>query len=298
MKLAHFSDVHIGAGAATSDARAFCRMIDHAIGNGAEHLLIGGDLVDRGNVMDAKPVRDHLARRGFLHPDRLSIVPGNHDIWPIGHSALESPAAFASVMVRKLKAHATGSNDPAQDNLEALVDLFSEAFDGAETFYSDLPLPCVKQVGPIRLGLLDTTSHSLFTHAQGRFAPAEGRWLKRALGEREGPSILLMHHWPFPWTAVDSAELPGAVHFLADTLGLDLEALCDVNFEDLAAVRRFIRTGNFDAVLCGHMHEGDRDTIGDVPVFCMGRSGGEDGASAYDLINATPRSIRARTHHV
>jgi hypothetical protein len=38
MKLAHFSDVHIGSGTAREDARRFCRLVDHAIDRGAEHL--------------------------------------------------------------------------------------------------------------------------------------------------------------------------------------------------------------------------------------------------------------------
>jgi hypothetical protein len=148
----------------------------------------------------------------------------------------------------------------------------------------------VKQVGPVRMGLLDTTSNLLRTHAQGRFDSDEAAWLRGALDELEGPSLLLMHHWPFAWAPV----LPfpdGAV----EAAPAAVQAFADVNFEDLRKVRRFISAAKFDAVLCGHMHEGDVSRIGEVPVYCMGRSGGETGTYAYDLFTATSRSIRGWT---
>jgi 3',5'-cyclic AMP phosphodiesterase CpdA len=295
MKLAHFSDVHINGRAGAS---RFCRLIDHAIANGAEHLLIGGDLVDRGNVKDARPVRDHIRRRGFLYPDKLSIVPGNHDIWPVAWSALHDTDELGSVLTHKAYAWATDAHDPAQENLEELLELFSAAYEGAETYYGDLVLPCVKQVGPVRIGMLDTTSNSVATHAQGRFDAAEGEWLVGALREFEGPSILLMHHWPYRWSSADANDLPLAIRLLMKMAGLSPAAFCSVNFRNLPAVQRFIKTGGFDAVLCGHMHEGDKDTLGHSTVYCMGRSSGEDGTYAYDLFTATSRSIRGRTIHV
>ncbi|MEN9798810.1 MAG: hypothetical protein RL653_2506 [Pseudomonadota bacterium] len=293
MKLAHFSDVHIGGGTAREDARRFCRLVDHAIDRGAEHLLIGGDLVDRGNVEDARPVRAHLKRRGFLHPERLSVVPGNHDIWPISASALFSPGPTAAVSFRNLFGLVKNRDYPAQKAFTAFLDLFAESYRGARTYYSDLALPCVKQVGPLRLGLLDTTSNLLRSHAQGRFDADEARWLREALGELEGPSVLLMHHWPFAWAPV--LPFPGDS---LDGAPAVLRTFADVNFEDLRKVRRFISAAEFDAVLCGHMHEGDVSRIGEVPVYCMGRSGGETGTFAYDLFTATPRSIRGWTIEV
>lgn len=255
-------------------------LIDHAIGSGAEHLLFGGDLVDHGNVEDAEALRDHLQTRGFLTADRTSVVPGNHDVWPYGEGHVTRdflralPADLAGWLRGRRRHHA---------RRDGFLSLFRETFEGVQRAGRGR-LPCVKRLGPLNLGLLDTSSRTGWLRAaEGHFNPLDGVWLRETLSEREGPRVVLMHHPPIA-LEVSLEYLLSLVPRLARRIaeraakgglrpGLD--------FADLAAVKRFLEEGAFDAVLCGHIHlvggprdEGYTQRIAGVPVHVMGRSGG------------------------
>src|SRR4029453_85758 len=88
LKLAHFSDLHLGSRCGALTKTRMRALLDHAIAGGVEHLLFGGDIVDHANLHDAVALREHLETRGFLSSERVSVVPGNHDIWPIGEGDL------------------------------------------------------------------------------------------------------------------------------------------------------------------------------------------------------------------
>jgi 3',5'-cyclic AMP phosphodiesterase CpdA len=309
MRIIHLSDLHLGApGAARREANVLA-LIDHALAGGADHLLLGGDLVDHGNLEDAARLRDHLASRGLLAEGRLSVVPGNHDIWPFGEDSLWGDAG--RYLIENARALAALREWPAEERYERFAALFGATFSGTVARAGDR-YPCLKRIGGVSIAMLDTTSNrGAFRSAEGRFDEEEASWLLSRLDEHEGPRLLLMHHWPLRWD-VDASEiverLPGPVKQILAGLGLDAARFADVNFEDLEGVQGFLRRGRFDAVLCGHVHmmsEEARDPafearVGEVPVYCMGRSGGvhqEEGREvlAYHVIDVEPGAVRVET---
>lgn len=119
-----------------------------------------------------------------------------------------------------------------------------------------------------------------------------------------------MHHWPFRIPAIDFdvERLPWYVRKPVEALDIDLSEYIDMNFAELAKVRRFIQHGPFAAVLCGHIHLMSDDLedaefdqkIGKVPVHCMGRSGGvhqdpEDPWLGYHLVEADAKKVKVET---
>jgi 3',5'-cyclic AMP phosphodiesterase CpdA len=316
MRLAHFSDLHLGARGSTVKRAA--ALLDRAIDAGAEHLLLGGDVVDRGNLDDAERLLEAFARRGFEGPGKITAVPGNHDIWPIGEGGWKRD--LVRWAREELAALVRAENYTAQRRYDRFQRLFPIGKRGADSMARDDGYPAVKQVGPALVGLLDTTANRALRHAQGRFPPREAQWVFDRLRRWDGPTLLLMHHWPFEWSVLDvRMELASLSWFkrgmLEATLAIvgldekDLHHVADVNFRDLTAVQDALESALLDVVLCGHLHswEGARARafdrkIGSVRVHCMGRSGGihqKTGAEhGFHLIDLGSNGVRVKTIHV
>jgi 3',5'-cyclic AMP phosphodiesterase CpdA len=311
VRLVHLSDLHLGGGpSAALRAGRVLALLDHAIARGAEHVLLGGDLVDHGNLDDLLPLRDHLARRGFGEASRLTVVPGNHDVWPFGEESLWGDAG--RYLAENARSLATLAGWPAQERYRRFAATFAPSFDGVIARGEEDPYPCLKRLGGISLAILDTTSnHGAFRSARGRFDAGEAAWLEARLDAYEGPRLLLMHHWPLRWDVDAEAiveDLPRPARAVLAALGIDPASFADVNFEDLDAVQAFLRRARFDAVICGHLHamsDDPRDpafdaSVGSVPVHCMGRSGAvhqEEGREvfAYHVIDAGERGVTVET---
>jgi 3',5'-cyclic AMP phosphodiesterase CpdA len=322
MKLAHFSDFHLGHPHIRRQKQRLRGLVDHAIAQGAEHLLFGGDLLDHANLDDLSVLVEHLRSLGWDTSARCSVVPGNHDIWPFGEEdVLDKVGPFLRAVIESA---ATGDDWPAQQNYQRFLDTFAFAFEGTLALDPDDPLPCTKRVGPWLLGLLDTVSDRSLHPAQGRFKRREGRWLRKQLARHEGPRLLLMHHWPFAWEASNVAEkvaevlaslpwpLRKALALAEPSLAAGAASVVDVGFRRLDRVQRFIQRSGADVVLCGHLHmmsDDPRDAdftavLGDVPVHCMGRSGGvhqgggDGDVLAYHLLSPGDRGVQVETVYV
>lgn len=293
LRLAHFSDFHLCPGDRAGAARMRA-LIDHSISAGAEHLLFGGDIVDRANLTEAQTLAAHLRRQGFFSADGFSIVPGNHDVWPFGESAVAKGLARWIGDARRALATRRW---PAQERYERFARIFAPALEGTLVREGDDVYPCVKRVGPLLLAMLDTTADRGVEHARGRFDAREARWISTRLRRHRGPRALLMHHWPFEWSV------------MPDWLAW-VPRWADVNFAEVERVQRWIAKVALDAVFCGHLHiygsprsRAFTRQLGATPVYCMGRSGAvhqDDGERvfAYHLADVSSARLRVRTVYV
>ncbi|HZZ85368.1 MAG TPA: metallophosphoesterase [Anaeromyxobacteraceae bacterium] len=316
MRIAHFSDLHLGARGSTVPRAA--ALLDRAIEEGAEHLLIGGDVVDHGNLDDAERLLEAFARRGFEGPEKITAVPGNHDIWPAGEENLTRH--LANWAAEELRALLSGDDHVAQQRYLKFQRLFPVESPGATAMTTGDAYPAVKEIGPAMVGLFDTTANRALRHSEGRFPEAEADWTFRQMKQWRGPRILLMHHWPFEWAVWDiDAELQDlstfkrlalrALLIAAQRDEADLRNVFDVNFRRLEEVQAALESSPLDLVLCGHLHMHgsvrakafDRK-LGDVRVCCMGRSGGihqgADVEHAFHLIDVGPKSVTVKTVYV
>ena len=79
-KIAHITDTHLKFNDSTNYIM-FSKLLRDIAKNGCEHLLISGDIVDNANKRECEMVRRKLDEFDFLDSQRLSVVPGNHDIY-------------------------------------------------------------------------------------------------------------------------------------------------------------------------------------------------------------------------
>ena len=79
-RIAHLSDFHLVG--QDEDFDRCLALADDARDQGAEHLVVSGDLVESGEMAVLRAFVAGLKRRGWAGSNRLTIVPGNHDIFP------------------------------------------------------------------------------------------------------------------------------------------------------------------------------------------------------------------------
>lgn len=85
-RLAHFSDFHLTD--TNVDFRRSLNLIDDAIEQHADHLVVSGDLVESGQMDIVEAFMSALSRRGWGDGSRLTLIPGNHDIFPFSKRVL------------------------------------------------------------------------------------------------------------------------------------------------------------------------------------------------------------------
>jgi 3',5'-cyclic AMP phosphodiesterase CpdA len=255
LKLAHLSDNHYDGTPLRLDL--FRRALEGARERGADHLLVAGDLVDYAH-------RDHLAEvaalfreTGWWDPERLTVLPGNHDLY--WHSA---PNLIRSLF--------SGLPSFAQTTV-VFDELFAELMG---TRAGAASLPALKQLGPDwSLLLVDTVIRThrfdLLGSWRGDFRAAQTELTLRAV-EAAAPRRLVVagHHFPMPQSRARTARERGT-------------AFVDSGFQEFVRLLEGIEPRP-ELYLCGHIHfwppgepeAFDTRTVAGVPVYCQGRTGG------------------------
>jgi len=78
--IAHISDLHIAGSGDRRQLQDLDRMLEHLNVSGFDHLVISGDLSDRGRTEDWEIVKDKLVSHGWYHWEKTTVVAGNHDL--------------------------------------------------------------------------------------------------------------------------------------------------------------------------------------------------------------------------
>lgn len=236
---------------------------------GADHLLLAGDLVDHAWRPHLEALRELLRTHGWWEPARLTVLPGNHDLY--GHTYEH----FFRAVVRGL---------PGFDQATAAFrDVFGEVMGDP---IADAALPSLKRLGAGWLLLcLDTVVR---THRLDFMGSWRG-WLDDALSERTRATlaaaapervVVASHHFPM-------ARSPARTH---RTRGM---AFDDRDFERLVRLLEGL-TPAPRLYLCGHVHywgkgdpgSFDGEVVAGVPVYCQGRTGGVDGVEPSWTLHA------------
>ena len=79
-KIAHISDVHIKF-EDNINSILLSRLFEDISQNECNHISITGDIVENANRREFETVRSIIEKFGYLDGDKLSVVPGNHDIF-------------------------------------------------------------------------------------------------------------------------------------------------------------------------------------------------------------------------
>lgn len=259
MKLAHLSDIHYDG--RSQRLELLERAMQAAEDRSADHLLLAGDLVDFADPRHLAALADVIRGSRWWDPGRLTILPGNHDLYR--HSF---PNFFRCVL---------GGFPGLRATTEVFEGLFAE-FMGAPVAQG-ATLPSLKALdSEWHMLLLDTL---VKTHRFDFLGSWRG-WLDPALTERTlaalaevAPKHLVVtgHHFLMPASAARTARARGLSFF-------------DDNFPEVVKLLDGLRPRP-RIYLCGHVHawgEGvaeafDTESVARVPVYCQGRTGGVDG---------------------
>ena len=273
MRIAHFSDFHICPELGSNwQIAKIMEMIADARKRGAEQFVFTGDFVDYANLDDLSRLYREFRRAGLDHTN-TTIIPGNHDIFPIPGCGL-SHRQKASHGLRMIRGN-------AQSTHNSFVRRSSFLLKGTTPIWQGSRFPFIRKLSKeVLLVGLDTTNArwtGRFQFAQGSFDPVDAEAILEVLNSKPYAHckrrILAIHH--HPWAEMD---LRG----------------CD--FEDVKMVQAFIAHAGFDLVLCGHVHLFDQIQMGKAMVVCSAchfERGQDVDCVGYHLITLG-RSIRVK----
>jgi 3',5'-cyclic AMP phosphodiesterase CpdA len=273
MKIAHFGDLHFVPADLKVSARGpgslqhLVHAIRRALKQGISHLVISGDLLEGGYPAGYDRVRGELDRLGVFDPQRMSIVPGNHDLFFY-------PALLCGKPRRSIWQHMGFTLQQARHSsllrlttrnkrTKAFWKVFGDLVPSECRLRDGAPLPFVKPIADemVLVGM-DTTPYRL-SRLPGRYHlqsvagyASHEDWsaVEEALSSRwpNYRRVVLMHHYPF-------RGMP-------------------TGFRKAEYLRlwRFLRRVRPEAILCGHIHVSNGPAVrrGGVWIFCQGTSGG------------------------
>ena len=139
-QIAHISDPHLSRQHYREHIKSFKMLLRSMLTGGADHIIISGDIVSTAHEDDYYLAREILSNHQLLDSSRLTIVPGNHDIFGGPHRAIDVfsfPQHIRSV-------------DYAR-HTELFKSAFAETFQGVTRLSETSLFPFVKTAGPFNI---------------------------------------------------------------------------------------------------------------------------------------------------
>lgn len=188
--LAHISDPHVSRRYYRDHIKSLKLLLRAVLDAGCDHVVVTGDIVSTADPDDFALAREIFGTLGLLSADRLTVVPGNHDVFGGPHRAtdvLEFPSRIRTVDRAAMRA--------------LFVDAFAETFEGVMRPDPALPFPFVKRAGPFDIiGIDSTMPWSLLRNPLGSNGHVDDAQLRAlsALAQRGADAsripVVAMHH--------------------------------------------------------------------------------------------------------
>jgi Icc protein len=189
-QIAHISDPHLSRQYYREHIKSFKMLLRALLDDGIDHIIVSGDIVSTGEEDDFYLAREIFANLGLLHSERLTIVPGNHDIFGGPHRAvdvLSFPRYIRSV-------------DYVQHK-ELFQNAFAETFSGVRRLSDSDLFPFIKTLGPFNIIGLNSTPPWSLRHnplgTNGNLDDGQVRALAQLAGSeilRDRTNIIVIHH--------------------------------------------------------------------------------------------------------
>ena len=271
VRIAHFSDLHLCPELGTDfQIEVVLALIEDAKRRKCDHFVFTGDFVDYANLDDLSRLY-RVFRQAGLKATNTTIIPGNHDIFPIpgwGLSAIE----IAKRTLTMLRGNAQG-------NYESFIRRSRFVLKGTTPIWHNESFPFIRKLSKdvLLVGVDSTNDHwtGRLQFSKGSFDPQDAEAILETLHSKPYANcqrrILAIHHLP-----------------------IELKDFRSLEFKDVEFVQNFIVEAGFDLVLCGHVHFFGQMQIGQAMVVCSGCHFCRDQSLdtiGYSLINLG-RSIR------
>ncbi len=242
LRIAHISDLHICSKYKKQNLRKTAFLLEKALDQGSDHVVITGDLVDNPNARDFEAARRLFEDFGLLHPDKLTLTIGNHEIFGGVHLAsdiFDFPKRCLQTDYRKREIE--------------FRRYFFEAFEDTVTTEDGDIFPFAKQVGGlVFFGINSIAPYSRIRNlfaSQGTISHSDMEKLKMLFSIeafRDKRKIFLMHHHPCSKPISATMDHP--------TLWNKVE-LRTLRFRKTAKLANLLSSAGVDLVLHGHVHE-------------------------------------------
>lgn len=245
LKIAHLSDPHVNLKYHPEHLSRLELVLKDAIERqGADHVVISGDITSNADERDFLAVRELFQKLDLFDPSRLTLVIGNHDIFGGPHLADEV-----------LSFPRRCQNCTYDERVAYFHEVFKPLFRGA--YVEDEPYPFVKKVkGVALIGLNSVARHSQYRNPVGSNGEIDEQQFKSLVKMLSLPMVrsakqrvAVLHHHLF--RRKDEKHL----HSYSTPKGLF--ALIEQETLKLRKKRRLIsvlQKGDVDTVLHGHVH--------------------------------------------
>lgn len=80
-KIAHLSDLHISFKDEDERGKRLIELLGEVKERNCDHIIITGDIADNPDIRDLLFIREIFSHFDLLDSDKLSVIPGNHDIF-------------------------------------------------------------------------------------------------------------------------------------------------------------------------------------------------------------------------
>ncbi|HTR81711.1 MAG TPA: metallophosphoesterase [Bacteroidota bacterium] len=190
--IAHLSDPHLSRQYYREHIKSFKILLRTILDQGCDHLIITGDIVSTGDPDDYYLARSILMNYGLMDSKKLTIVPGNHDVFGGPHRAvdvLSFPRHIKTIDYHR--------------RLALFEEAFEETFAGVTYLNEESIFPFVKHVGPYAIiGLNSIPPWSLWDNplgSNGSLSDDQVAALSRLQAEEylngSVPIIAIHHHF-------------------------------------------------------------------------------------------------------
>jgi 3',5'-cyclic AMP phosphodiesterase CpdA len=242
MRIAHLSDIHIHSVFRPKNLLYTHRLIEYALKEGADHLVITGDLTHNAGAEDFKVLRRTFEKFDLLRADRLSLVIGNHDIYG-GVFYAEDILDFPE---RCLTTDFT-------NKIKEFNYFFLETFDNVYRPDSERLYPYAKEISDcVLIGINSILKYSrvknLFA-SKGKIKKRQFKGIKDILNKQEFQKknkLMMIHHH---FERIFSNDTRQKQTFLQNIEGKAMRLKGKQKLIDL------FRESEVDLVLHGHSHE-------------------------------------------
>lgn len=317
MRIAHISDIH--AQNTPAFRSRFLSLLKSIRGHDIDHLIITGDLTDKGRGEEYNIVIDILNEYRFTTSKELTVIPGNHDVFPsvfqsftfrlstLREEFRREPFRVSKELYRVLRAYRKFRPKHYRQALRYFTARFHNTFESAIAIGSEetMGFPYVKHLNDqyaavcIESNYVSPYIKKCIPHALLKYIITKdifvetdnpicsNGWvdsvlLKKALSHPEVESkiiILLIHHFVYTGKQLTKYMSPS----FARTMSL-------VNRE---AVLAELNRSNVGLILHGHWHVTEPYTVADGTLRAINGAGVfQKGDNRWNLLTLAAEGIR------
>ncbi len=183
-KIAHISDTHICFDDEKGHGVRLVEILNDIKSRNCDHIAVTGDLAENPNLKDLQLVREIFSKFDLLDSSKLSVIPGNHDIFggaPKGKMFFRFPLMCKEVNY--------------DENMDKFIEFFKETFPSNNSFPY---LKLTDDVAFVGLNSIDKWSEERNTEgSNGNIDKDNFKKLKNILkseGVKDKYKIILIHH--------------------------------------------------------------------------------------------------------